>query len=255
MATYKKRGSKKSKISSKQTEEIQESTTAEVFETLDSTASKTEEWVVKYQNVILTFIGIVAVGVLGYLGYQNYVIEPKTKEAISELNQAQFYFELAVNSQDSDSLYKRALNGGEGKYGFLDIIKNYEGTTAAKLATYSAGMAYLNIKDYQNAIAYLGQFNSDDVLLGALAKGAIGDAFAQMGQLEEAFDYYVTASNINNNMYSTPKFLYKAAMIGSKLGKDSQALTYLERIEKEFKESQEANMVAVQIAKLKSILK
>lgn len=255
MATYKKRGSKKSKISSKQTEEIQESTTAEVFETLDSTASKTEEWVVKYQNVILTFIGIVAVGVLGYLGYQNYVIEPKTKEAISELNQAQFYFELAVNSQDSDSLYKRALNGGEGKYGFLDIIKNYEGTTAAKLATYSAGMAYLNIKDYQNAIDYLDQFNSEDVLLGALAKGAIGDAFAQMGQLEEAFDYYVTASNINNNMYSTPKFLYKAAMIGSKLGKDSQALTYLERIDKEFKESQEANMVAVQIAKLKSILK
>ena len=255
MATYKKRGSKKSKISSKQTEEIQESTTAEVFETLDSTASKTEEWVVKYQNVILTFIGIVAFGVLGYLGYQNYVIEPKTKEAISELNQAQFYFELAVNSQDSDSLYKRALNGGEGKYGFLDIIKNYEGTTAAKLATYSAGMAYLNIKDYQNAIAYLDQFNSDDVLLGALAKGAIGDAFAQMGQLEEAFDYYVTASNINNNMYSTPKFLYKAAMIGSKLGKDSQALTYLERIDKEFKESQEANMVAVHIAKLKSILK
>ena len=255
MATYKKRGSKKSKISSKQTEEIQESTTAEVFETLDSTASKTEEWVVKYQNIILTFIGIVAVGVLGYLGYQNYVIEPKTKEAISELNQAQFYFELAVNSQDSDSLYKRALNGGEGKYGFLDIIKNYEGTTAAKLATYSAGMAYLNIKDYQNAIAYLDKFNSEDVLLGALAKGAIGDAFAQMGQLEEAFDYYVTASNINNNMYSTPKFLYKAAMIGSKLGKDSQALTYLERIDKEFKESQEANMVAVQIAKLKSILK
>tara|TARA_B100001142_G_scaffold89492_2_gene91224 strand:+ start:54 stop:821 length:768 start_codon:yes stop_codon:yes gene_type:complete len=255
MATYKKRGFKKSKISSKQTEEIQESTTAEVFETLDSTASKTEEWVVKYQNVILTFIGIVAFGVLGYLGYQNYVIEPKTKEAISELNQAQFYFELAVNSQDSDSLYKRALNGGEGKYGFLDIIKNYEGTTAAKLATYSAGMAYLNIKDYQNAIAYLDEFNSDDVLLGALAKGAIGDAFAQMGQLEEAFDYYVTASNINNNMYSTPKFLYKAAMIGSKLGKDSQALTYLERIDKEFKESQEANMVAVQIAKLKSILK
>ena len=255
MATYKKRGSKKSKISSKQIEEVQESTTAEVFETLDSTASKTEEWVVRYQNVILTFIGIVAVGVLGYLGYQNYVIEPKTKEAISELNQAQFYFELAVNSQDSDSLYKRALNGGEGKYGFLDIIKNYEGTTAAKLATYSAGMAYLNIKDYQNAIAYLDQFNSEDVLLGALAKGAIGDAFAQMGQLEEAFDYYVTASNINNNMYSTPKFLYKAAMIGSKLGKDSQALTYLERIDKEFKESQEANMVAVQIAKLKSILK
>ena len=255
MATYKKRGSKKSITPSNKSEEVQESTTAEVFETLDTTASKTEEWVVKYQNVILTFIGVIAFGVLGYLGYQNYVIEPKTKEAISELNQAQFYFELAVNTVDSDSLYRRALNGGEGKYGFLDIIENYKGTTAAKLATYSAGMSYLNIKDYQNAIVYLNQFNSEDVLLGALAKGAIGDAYAQMDQLNEAFDYYVAASKINDNMYSTPKFLYKAAMVGSKLGKNAQALTYLNRIEKEFKESQEASRVAIQIAKLKSVMK
>ena len=254
MATYKKRGSKKSITPSSRSESVQESTTAEVFETLDTTASKTEEWVVKYQNIILTFIGIVAVGVLAFLGYQNYVIEPKTKEAISELNQAQFYFELAVNSEDSDSLYKRALNGGEGKYGFLDIIENYEGTTAAKLATYSAGMSYLNIKDYQNAITYLDQFNSEDVLLGALAKGAIGDAFEQMGQPEKALDYYIVASNINNNVYSTPKFLYKAAMIGSKLGRNKQSIAYLERIKKEFKESREAKMVSVQIAKIKSII-
>ena len=254
MATYKKRGSKKSITPSSRSESVQESTTAEVFETLDTTASKTEEWVVKYQNIILTFIGIVAVGVLAFLGYQNYVIEPKTKEAISELNQAQFYFELAVNSEDSDSLYKRALNGGEGKYGFLDIIENYEGTTAAKLATYSAGMSYLNIKDYQNAITYLDQFNSEDVLLGALAKGAIGDAFEQMGQPEKALDYYIAASNINNNVYSTPKFLYKAAMIGSKLGRNKQSIAYLERIKKEFKESREAKMVSVQIAKIKSII-
>ena len=254
MATYKKRGSKKSITPSSRTESVQESTTAEVFETLDTTASKTEEWVVKYQNIILALIGTVAVGVLAYLGYQNYVIEPKTKEAISELNQAQFYFELAVNSEDSDSLYKRALNGGEGKYGFLDIIENYEGTTAAKLATYSAGMSYLNIKDYQNAVTYLDQFNSEDVLLGALAKGAIGDAFVQMDQSEKALDYYIAAFNINNNVYSTPKFLYKAAMISSKLGKNKQALAYLERIKKDFKESREAKMVSVQIAKIKSII-
>ena len=117
-----------------------------MFETLDTTANKTEEWVGKYQNVILGFIGVVAIGVLSYLGYTNFVTEPKAREAVSELNQAQYYFELAVNSVDSDSLYRRALNGGEGKFGFLDIIENYKGTPAAKLATYSAGMAYLNLK-------------------------------------------------------------------------------------------------------------
>ena len=51
------------------------------------------------------------------------ILEPQKLEAISELSQAQYYFELAVNGQDSDSLFRRALNGGEGKYGFLDIVK------------------------------------------------------------------------------------------------------------------------------------
>ncbi|MGB0601873.1 MAG: hypothetical protein ACPGKZ_06465, partial [Flavobacteriaceae bacterium] len=109
MATYKKRGAKKSVSPKQNNEVVQESTTAEVFDTLDTTASKTEEWVVKYQNLIFGFIGVVALSVLGYLGYQNFVLEPKEQEAASELNQAQYYFELAVNSIEADSLYKRAL--------------------------------------------------------------------------------------------------------------------------------------------------
>ena len=250
MATYKKRGAKKSIAPNKQDEIVTDSTTAEVFETLDTTANKTEEFVVKYQNLILGFIGVVAIGVLGYLGYTNFVLEPKAKEAVSELNQAQYYFELAVNSVDSDSLYRRALNGGEGKYGFLDIIENYKGTPAAKLAKYSAGMAYLNLKQYENAIAYLDEFSADDVLLSALAKGAIGDAYAQLGQVDKAFNYYIEASKINNNMYSTPKYLYKAAMLGAENGKRNQAIEFLNRIENEYPKSEEAKWVAVQKGKL-----
>ena len=250
MATYKKRGAKKSISPSKENEAAQESTTAEVFETLDTTANKTEEWVVKYQNFILGIIGVVAIGVLGYLGYKNFVVEPKAQEAVSELNQAQYYFELAVNSIESDSLYRRALNGGEGKYGFLDIIENYKGTPAAKLATYSAGMAYLNLKEYENAITYLDQFKADDILLSALAKGAIGDAFAQLGQIDDAYDYYIQASKVSENMYSTPKYLYKAAMLGAENGKIKQAISFLERIEKEFPKADEAKWVAVQKGKL-----
>ena len=250
MATYKKRGAKKSITSSKENEAVQESTTAEVFETLDTTANKTEEWVVRYQNVILSFIGLIAIGVLGYLGYTNFIIKPKAREAVSELNQAQYYFELAVNSVNSDSLYRRALVGGEGKYGFLDIIENYNGTSAAKLATYSAGMAYLNLNEYENAIIYLDKFSADDILLSALAKGAIGDAYAQLGQIEDAYAYYLEASQISENMYSTPKYLYKAAMLGAQNGKIKQAISFLERIEKEYPKAEEAKWVAVQKGKL-----
>ena len=250
MATYKKRGAKKSITPSKENEAVQDSTTAEVFETLDTTANKTEEWVVRYQNVILSFIGLIAIGVLGYLGYTNFIIKPKAREAVSELNQAQYYFELAVNSVNSDSLYRRALVGGEGKYGFLDIIENYKGTSAAKLATYSAGMAYLNLNEYENAITYLDKFSADDILLSALAKGAIGDAYAQLGQIEDAYAYYLEASQISENMYSTPKYLYKAAMLGAQNGKIKQAISFLERIEKEYPKAEEAKWVAVQKGKL-----
>ena len=96
-----------------------ESTTAEVFERLDSGASNTEKFVSKYQNFILGIIGGIAFVVLGYLGYEQFIQQPKERESVSELNQAQYYFDLAVNSTNSDSLYLRALNGGDGEVRFF----------------------------------------------------------------------------------------------------------------------------------------
>ena len=253
MATYQKRGQKRSNKAQSNQSSKDTSATAEVFETLDSTASRTESIVAKYQNHILIIVGSIVLITLSYLGYDKFIIEPRDNEAISELNQAQYYFEIAINSSNSDSLYKRALNGGEGRYGFLDIIENYSGTSASKLATYSAGMSYLNIKDYENAIKYLDQFDSEDIMLSALAKGAIGDAFAQLGQNKDAYDYYVKAFNASNNSYSTPKYLYKAGMLGAELGKSVSAIKFFKRIKKEFPEVSEAQLVDVQIGRLENI--
>ena len=62
---------------------------------------------------------------------------------------------MALVSNKPDSLFNLAFNGGEGKYGFLDIVDEYSGTKAANLANYSIGMSYLNLKEYGNAIMYL----------------------------------------------------------------------------------------------------
>ena len=53
MATYKKRGYKKSIAADPERQVELERTTAEVFEKLDSTASKSEEWISKFQNFII----------------------------------------------------------------------------------------------------------------------------------------------------------------------------------------------------------
>ena len=253
MATYKKRGAKKSILQAEVGENQTDSTTAEVFETLDTSASKAEEFVAKYQNIILIVIGVVTVGVLGSLGYQSFVVEPTSREAVGELNQAQYYFNLAVNGQDSDSLYARSIRGGEGRYGFDDIIKNYSGTPASDLASFSAGMAYLNMKDYNSAIEYLKDFISDDILLSAIANGSIGDSYSQLDQDDEALDYYIKAINASENDYTTPKYLFKAGLLSSALEKNSQALSYFKRIKEEYPNSTEAAQVDIQIGRLENL--
>lgn len=248
MATYKKRGFKpKNKAEEAQVQE-DNSTTAEVFNTLDESASKTEAWVSKNQNYILGFIGAIALGVLGYLGYNEFIQKPKESSAANELFYPQQYFDQALADEtQKDSLFGLALNGAEGKYGFLDIIEEYKGTKAANLAQYSAGMAYLNLQQYQEAIAHLEGFSSDDAILGAMAKGGIGDAFAQLNQPEEALDYYEQAIAHSTNAYSTPRFLYKAGVVSLNLGNKTKALEYFTRIQDEFKSSQEGNSIEVMI--------
>jgi TolA-binding protein len=241
MATYKKRGFKPKNKAEEQRLKEQESTTAEVFSTLDESASKTEEWVSKNQNYILGVIGVVAVAVLGYLAYNQFIQKPKEAEATNELLYPQQYFEQALNTSTAkDSLYNLALNGAEGKYGFLDIIEEYKGTKAANLANYSVGMAYLDMQEYENAISYLEQFSSDDDILGALAKGGLGDAFMQLGQPEDALGYYESAVAHSVNDYTAPKFLYKSGITAMELQQNDKALKYFQRIKDEFPSSDEA---------------
>ena len=249
MATYKKRGFKP-KTKAEKIDALEEnSTTAEVFNTLDEKASKAEEWTVKNQKYIFVVVGLAAAIVLGYLGYNKFVAEPKGNEAMNEMFKAQQYFDQAVNATEKDSLYTLALDGGEGKFGMLDIINEYGGTPAANLASYYAGMSYLNLQDYTNAIAHLQEFSSNDEMLSAIAKGGIGDAFVQLNQPEDAFDYYESAVKLSSNDFTTPMYLFKAGTTALTLGKTDKALAYFNRIKNEFSESIEAASIDVFIGK------
>ena len=249
MATYKKKGNKAKSKTDKNQNIGAGSTTAEVFDTLDQTASKTEDWVIKNQKYIFIIIGFVAVVVLGFLGYKEFIAKPAQSEAMNDMFQAQKYFDQAVNGVEKDSLYTLALNGGEGKYGMLDIISEHSGTPTANLASYYAGMAYLNLKDYKNAVTHLSDFSSDDEALGPIAKGGIGDAFVQLNQLDEALDYYEQAAALRDNEYTTPMYLFKAGTIALQLGKADKALTYFNRIKSDYPSSTEATTIDVFIGK------
>jgi tetratricopeptide (TPR) repeat protein len=258
MATYNKRGYKAPKPEAEKTESIdnvadleqnvsvdeKDSTTAAVFNTLDETANKTEEFISNNQNTILSVLGGIALIVVGYLLYSKFVSGPAQDEAASDMYQAQKYFQQAVDApQANDSLYKLSLNGGEGKQGFVDIAKNHSGTDAGNIANYYAGMAFLNTKQFQKAIDYLSEYSSDDAYTNALALGAIGDAKSELNKSEEALEYYVKAAESNANELTTPRFLLKAGQLSFTLGKKADALKYFTEIKEKYEDTPEAQNI------------
>lgn len=250
MATYKKTGSKVKKTAHNKVEE--NSTTAEVFNTLDETASKSEKWVQKNQNTIFIVLGVIVACILGYLAYQKFVKQPKEKEASNELAYPKAYYEKAIKSKVAvDSLLNMGLNGAEGKYGFIDIATEYSGTKAGNLANYYAGISYLKQNKYKEAIEYLEKFSASDELLGPIAKGAIGDAFANINQPEEALEYYLKAAKLKDNGFSSPLFLFKAGNTAMDLGKYSKALDLFEQIKEKYPESNQAKEIDAYINKAK----
>ena len=255
MATYKKRGYKP-KTKAEKVEAIEEqSATAGVFKTLDESASKTEEWVAANQKYIFIIIGLVAVVVLGYLGFNKFIAEPKQESAMNDMYHAQSMFNEAISGTqtEKDSLFTLALNGSGGKFGLLDIIEEYKGTPAANLSNYYAGMSYLQMKDYKNSITYLSKYKSDDEAIAPLAKGGIGDSFVQLNQLEDALGYYEDAAKMRKNDFTTPMYLYKAGTIALELGKSEKALQHFNTIKEDFPKSAEAANIDVFIGKAEAL--
>ena len=253
MATYKKKD-KTAKQLKKDHDAIVEaqSTTKEVFEGLDSGANKIEAWILKRQKYLLIGLGAVVVIVLGYLGYLKFIQEPAEKNAADELAFPKAYFDEALAMEEpSDSLLNLALNGDGAKAGLLDIIDQYGSTKAGNLAKYYTGISYLKMAEYKKAIEFLDEFSSDDMMLGPVAKGAIGDAFVDLEKPEDAFKYYEEAYKMNPNNFTTPIFLDKAAKTAIVLKDYAKAEELYRKIKSDYPHSAAAQDIDAKINEAK----
>ena len=248
MATYKKRAIKSR--SAKRSKDIE--STKQVFDTLDVSASKTETFVNQYQNYIIgTILSIIVIFSI-YFAYDKFIIQPKTAESNLEIFTAQKYFDLAMKAEENkDSLFNLALNGAEGKFGFLDIIENYSGTDASNLSYYSAGMSYYNMKRYDLAIEMLENFSSDDEVLQSLSLATIGDAFVQLNQFEDGLNYYESALSYTQNSFIRPVILLKAGDLAKQLDKLNRSAKYFQEIKEDFPKSNEANLIDIRLEQVK----
>lgn len=261
MATYNKRGYKAPKekdenegnvpmdnqfIEDTPNVDAKDSTTARAFDALDQTASRTEEWVARNQKFILGFIGGAALLTIGYLMYQKFIVEPNEMQATDDLLVTQQNFQAAVDAQDpkvQDSLFTLVVKGAEGKQSAVELASQYAGTDSGNISNYYAGIAYLNLKKYDDAIKYLEQYKGKDTFTGAIATGAIGDAYAQKNDNAKALEYYEKAARTNTNDFTTPRYLYKAGVICMEMGKKAEAGNFFNEIKTQYEDTPEGQQV------------
>lgn len=196
------------------------------------------------RNTIVYGAIAVALLIAAYFVYQTFVKIPAEKTAMTEMQQAQVQFE-----RDSFNL---ALAGSpNGGLGFLDIIDNYGSTKAGNLANYYAAVSYLNIGQYDAALDYAKSFDADGELLPTMKYGVIGDAQAELGNLDDAAASYSSAIDAaGENFVTGGYYLNKMALLLKSQGKKEEALEAFHRLKAEFSNSTEAALADKYIAML-----
>ncbi len=205
------------------------------FQSVENALSRTEQYIEENQKSLTIIIIAIVLVVAGYLGYKKLYLEPSNKSAQANMFMAEKYFE-----QDS---FKLALEGDGENFGFLDVIDEYSFTKTANLAHYYAGICFMNTGQFEDAIEHLEKFDAEDIMVGTIAIGAIGDCYLELGNKEEAASFYVKAGARNKNEFTTPIYLKKAGLVLEDLQQYDKALKAYNTIKNEYPNSDEGRSI------------
>ncbi len=175
----------------------------ESSEAIAEQLSRTEEFVQKNRNLVLGILAAIILIVAGILGYRYYV-QDLDSTAQQDLFPNQFYHE-----KDSTN---KVINGDGINLSMQDIIEDYGSTKSANLAHFYLGVSYLKNGQYQQCIDHMKEFSASDILVQARAYSVIGDAYMELGNFNDAADYYDQAANYKANKFTSPQYLFKAAL-------------------------------------------
>lgn len=196
-------------------------------EEINETFTKVQGIWEKFQKQILAIVAILVIGIGGWYGYNEYIIKPKEEKAADALFKAQQFF-----ANDSSNL---VLNGDGQNKGVLFILRNYGGTKSANLCNYYAGVSYLKLGDFNNAVKYLKDFSSPAKQIQLMAYGCLGDAYAELNKKEEAIENYKkAATTFDADENNSAEYLFRAALLLETTGKTKEALDLYKELKEKF---------------------
>lgn len=202
---------------------------------IESAIVRTESYIQKHFTKIIIAVAAIIVVTGGYFGYKGLIESPRIEKASAAAYTAEQYFQV-------DS-FKVALEGNEFFDGFITIADKYSATPVGNIANQYAGICYLRLGDFDNALTYLKRYKSVDgkaaEVINAQNLGLQGDIASQKGDKATAIKQYKAAAEIVNS-FTAPTYLKKLGLIYQAEGDNSMAIETFKKITDLYPSSLEA---------------
>jgi predicted negative regulator of RcsB-dependent stress response len=205
---------------------------------LEQEVTKTEAFFEKNKKAIIYGVVFIIAIIAGYILCDTYYLKPRANEANTELAKSQQLFD--------EQQYDKALTG------FQKVADEYGSTDAANLAQLYIGICQANLGKWQEAVDALESFSGkDDQMISPAAEGALGNAYANLNQLDKAVEHLKKAAKMADNNTLSPVYLIQAGEILESQGKKSEALQLYQQVKEQYVNSMQYQTIDKYIERVK----
>lgn len=190
-----------------------------------------------------TATGLVIAAIVA-VAYMNNVRSNNDKAA-TELSQ--------VLGSFSGGAYQVAINGDptQNVRGLKYIVENYGNSETGEQAKIYLADCYYYLGNYADAMKYFKDYDGSDKFLQASAYAGMAEVYAVQKKYSDAAEYYERAAAVDSKNFLTPEYLVGAARNYIKTDHSEKAVSLLDRVKKDFPNSQYAQNVDLLMAEAK----
>lgn len=189
--------------------------------------SKAEAFIAKNNKKIVG--GLIAAVVLAVL----VLVVRSINENKVEAGQEAFTFTENTALMAVDSLSNAAALAD------LEAYLDEFGGKAVGIASFEAGIAAYEVKDFAKAIEYFSEYKGEDAIFNARALACIADCHVELGNYEEAYKNYVAALETADNDLAA-EYAFRAGLVAEKLGNNADALAMYNTVKENYPASPRA---------------
>ena len=210
----------------KQSIKAAKGTKEEVLIDVAEVTHEAQHWFETYKKPLLYgAIALVAIigGSLAWKAYQG----GNQVKAVQAMWKAEQMFEL-------DSFAVALNNPGGGYEGFTGIISKYGSTPAGNMAKYYAGICYLQLGKFDEAVKHLDDFSPSGTISPTMKYGALADAYSEKQDFAKALKYYKEAASEGGVEDLKALYLKRYAMLREKQGDAASAASAYKEIKEKY---------------------